>query len=606
MSMKNFIFGIDLGTTNSAIAVYTGAGAHVLPVDGRATFPSCVQWHSDGTVTTGYSAYMHKDQPNTVWSAKTFMGTDKVYHLTLEDGNTKDVTPVDVACEVLKAIKERCDISYGLVEEAVITVPAYFNAAQRSDTLRAAEMAGIKVVKLINEPVAGAIAYGFNSDTIKEGDYQEIIVLDVGGGTTDVTKIMIYNFKEVPSLLKDIINPGINFDIVATGGNNHLGGDNYDKYILDDSIGKFLNRHPEYEDGFHKNFTEKSSLASIEAWKSSGKDTDILALPYIDDKESADKIHKNSIFVTKANSDNAYIRFWNEIKECIYECLNIKDSKGNVIGRSNLPSKVILVGGSTKNPRIVESLKNMYDNADDIVIPSPTFADEAVAIGAAIQGAIINKEIGNVYIKDVNPLPIGVEVAEIVNDSIVEGIMYSVIPKDCVLPVKSEFTYRTVDDNQTKLQIGLYQGTEKYIKYNEFIGNLMIDGLPPAPAGEIAIGVQLILDVNGTLTVKANKDGEILKTSFSSILSVKSKETTSKDKNIIAGINNAKTFINSTGRYTEHLTELDNWKIGDPAPNFLKEHGREIREFIAIETKRRMNEFVNAIKTNEFDEDGDE
>lgn len=602
MSKKEFIFGIDLGTTNSAIAVYTGSGARILTVDGRNTFPSCVQWHSDGSVTTGYTAYLKKDEPNTVWSAKTHMGTDKVFHLTLEDGSTKDVTPVDVAAEVLKSIKNRCDISYGEVKRVVITVPAYFNAAQRADTMKAAELAGLEVVKLINEPVAGAIAYGFNSDNIKENEYQELLVLDVGGGTTDVTKIMLYNFTEVPDILKDVISKGINFNIVATGGNNHLGGDNYDKYILEESVGKFLEKHPEHKEGFYKNFTDASAVASIEAWKSSGKDEDILALPYCDKTSSMSAVQKLSIFVTKSIADNAYIRFWNEIKECIQECLNIKDYKGDVIGRSELPSRVILVGGSTKNPRIIESLKGLY-GGEDIIIPSPTFADEAVALGAAVQGAIINKEIGNVYIKDVNPLPIGVETAEIIDGNVIPGNMHNIIPKDCVLPVKKTFTYRTSEDNQTKLQIGLYQGTSKYVRYNEFIGNLLIEDLEAAPAGEVAIAVELILDVNGTLTVKANVDGKILKTSFTSILSSKSTSLSVKDKNIISGINNAKAMINSTGMFTEYLEELDAWKVGDAPPAFLKEHGKELRDFLSKENEKRMNKLVEAIQTDEFDED---
>jgi molecular chaperone DnaK len=594
---KDMIFGIDLGTTNSAIAVFTGVTSEILRVEGNNTFPSVVTFKPDGNHITGKEAYKNKGNSDTVFSAKTDMGTDKVYNLTLEDGSTLDVTPVDVASEVLKGITSKCSKAYGIPKRVVITVPAYFNASQREDTLKAAKLAGLEVVKLINEPVAGALSYGL--DNMKENEYKEILVLDVGGGTTDVTKILISNYKDVKPPLDEVIPVGLNFNILATGGNNHLGGDKYDRYVFDDAIDSNLKKlGVEYSTGFYKDYTKRKAISTIENWKSYASVEGIrLQFPYEVNGKT------ESFTLSNYDLDKSFDKFWSEIKVCIDECLSIKDPDGNVIGVNKLPQTVVLVGGSTKNPRIINVLNKMYDG-NDIIIPSPDFADESVALGAAIQGAIINKELGNVFIKDVNPLPIGIESAYTSNGVVVRGNMEYIIPKDCAIPTSKTFTYTTVKDNQKTLAIKLYQGVSRQVKFNNHIGTVIVNNLPDGLAGEVNIIVTVEIDYNGVLSVKAYNGSDIIESTFKSVLLPTNKEISNKDKNIIKGIKNAITFIKCTGKYSEYLTSLENWDIGDNPPSFLKEYAKEIRGFINSEMYKQIDEHYNKMfeNTSEFEE----
>lgn len=594
---KEMIFGIDLGTTNSALAVFTGKTAEIIKVDGRNTFPSVVTFKPDGNHITGRVAYVNKGNPDTVFSAKTNMGTDYVYHLTLEDGSNLDVTPVQVAAEVLRGIITKCDKSYGVPKKVVITVPAYFNAAQREDTLTAAKLAGLEVMKLINEPVAGALSYGL--DNVSDNEYKEILVLDVGGGTTDVTKILVSNYSKVKPPLNKLIPEGINFNIIATGGNNHLGGDDYDRYTYEYIVKPQLEELGEgHAESFNKEYPLQKAIAQIEGWKSLNDSSSIRLQMFYEHEGSSYHIDIN-----KEDFEISFKRFWEEIKVCIDECLSIKDTEGNVIGINKLPKNVVLIGGSTKNPKIVRELSKMYEG-DDIIIPSPAFADESVALGAAVQGAILNKELGNIFVKDVNPLPIGVESAKIIDDVVIEGNMEYIIPKDCAIPTSKSFAYSTVEDNQKQFKIAIYQGTSKYVKYNNYIGDIIIDNLPEGPAGTVGVIATLSIDFNGVLTISAHCNGEEIKSTFKSVLLPAIKELTVKDKNIITGIKSAISFIKATGKYTEALDSLESWEVGTQPPIFLKEHAKELREFTSNLSKQSVKKHIDqySSESNEFEE----
>lgn len=576
MKKKNFIFGIDLGTTNSALAVYMGNQPEIIPVDNEPTFPSVVEYHADGTVTTGREAYKHKGNSNVVYSAKRFMGTDKVYTLTLEDGSTKQVTPVDVASEVLRGIASKASKQYGEIKDVVITVPAYFNHAQREDTLKASKLAGLNCVKIINEPTSASLAYGIQND-----NNDEIIVIDIGGGTSDITTVTISNIDKVHPILREVIEQGLSFDINTTGGNNLLGGDDYNKWIYNCAAKDASAQYSVSEDKVKELFPESKWIPMIEEWKLYSSDTVPQETNYTEDGK------KCCLTLTSKYLSVAMEEFWNRIKKCIDDCLTIKriNNNGEIqeVSKRRLPQKCLLVGGSTKNQllrnKIEEYYKLVYKNTK-ILIPDNSFADYAVALGASVQGAIINGTVNGVQIKEVIPLPIGVENAIETDSGIQNGFFYTMINRDTPIPTSHTEMYTTSYDNQESLRVNVYQGNSNECKYNLYLGTVEVTGIEPAPRGEESIALTFSVDVNGILSVKTIYKGETKSVEIKSILNTESNVFSEKDKQILKKLNICKNFIKSTGKYSDILEAIENWKPGTipdkSIAEFMKQHKSEI------------------------------
>jgi len=591
MSNK-YVFGIDLGTTNSALACYTGGYPETVLIQGNRTLPSVVWYRADGSVIVGDIAYKRKGQPDVVYSSKRDMGTDKVYNLTLEDGTKKTVTPIMVASEILKAIVRDADTMYGEITEAVITVPAYFNDKQRTATRKAAELAGIKLINIINEPTAAALAYGMNN---KENSIEKIIVTDIGGGTSDITLMTISNFKDeeaIPAPLRKVIKTGLTFDAIATGGNNLLGGDDYDKLIFNEVYKNALRNAKTEEDkeSIKKYCTERKLMPSIELWK---KESDQNSMLVEVKNETNDK--KYSYMVNPEDKEFAFMPFWKQIDKCIEETMNVYDidtNTGNkkLIGRYADPQICIPVGGSTKNILLQQAIKDKFKYSG-MEIPSAVFADEAIALGAAISAAITKGIETHITLKEINPLPIGIEtVADDDNGNIISGIFGTVIDKDIPIPIRQSFFYETSYDNQTLLKINVYQGLSRFVKNNQFIGELIIRDLPPKKAGEVVVEVQLEVSIDGKLSVSALYNNKLYSAQFNSILNSATREYSKIDESKLIYLMHVKSYMEDIGcTNTPDYFAVCNWEPGNEFPKYAKEHTKEVNKFIRDRVITKIN-----------------
>lgn len=620
---NKFAFGIDLGTTNSALACYTGGLPETVLVQGNKTIPSVVWFRADGTTVVGNQAYARKGQPDVVYSSKRDMGTDKVYHLTLEDGSQKDVTPVEVAAEVLKAIVRDSDKMYGEVTEAVITVPAYFDGNQRAATRQAAELAGIKLVSMINEPTAAALAYGVNKE---ENTAETVIVCDVGGGTTDITLMLITNFNEVPEELADVIKPGLTFDVIASGGNNRLGGDDYDEYIISAAKSRILAELDKERkqigtarDGSHKkklaenthikkflreHFTVDRYKHLVEKWKKMGEDTQLSVTC------KANGEVQNFTF-EPADLDKGYISFWKQIESCIDDTVLVtavnENGEAELVGKHDDPRICIPVGGSTKNRRLLESIQEKFKDSG-MEIPNSSFADEAIALGAAVQSAIVKGIANNITLKEINPLPIGVETMGERNGKDVPGVFYPIIPRDITIPVRRAVPYSTAKDNQTEIAVKIYQGTSSQVMNNQCLGTFMVKDLPAKPAGEVTIDLILEVDINGLLTVTAQYDGQEVSVQMNSVLNTATRTYTPAEERTMKYLLSVRDYMESIGdTSSEDYAEVCNWTPGKPVPKYSVENAKAISEFVSRTAKASITKhFEDAVEEEGDTEESEE
>lgn len=618
MSNK-FVFGIDLGTTNSALACYTGGVPETVQVQGNRTIPSVVWYRLDGTTVVGETAYRRKGKPDVVYSSKRDMGTDTVYHLVLEDGSTKDVTPVDVAAEVLKAIVNGSDKMYGTVNEAVITVPAYFNERQRAATRKAAELAGIKLISMINEPTAAALAYGINNE---ENTAKNIIVCDIGGGTTDITLMNITNFKEVPEELKDVIQPGLCFDVLATGGDNRLGGDDYDTLVIEAAKSRLLaenaNKRKELskaKDGtrakqlaentrltkfIRDNFIVEKYKPIIEQWK---KINDAYRLNVTC---TAGDVQENFYF-DEVDLKKGFLGFWKRVDKCIEDTLNVtittENGEEEFVGRHEDPRICIPVGGSTKNPWMLECIRNKFKHTG-MEIPNNAFADEAIALGAAVQAAIGKGLVNNITLKEINPLPIGVETVGERNGKEVSGIFYPIIPKDITIPVRRSVAYSTAKDNQTEIVVKIYQGTSTQVSHNQCLGTFTVKDLPAKPAGEVVIELILEVDINGLLTVTANHEGKGVTVQLNSVLNTATRTYTPAEERTMKYLLSVRDYMESVGdTELDAYAEVCNWIPGKAVPQYAVDNAKKISEFVSQAAKASVTElFSDCLEDTEEDD----
>ena len=460
------IIGIDLGTTNSCVAVMEGGEPVVIPnAEGARTTSSVVAFSKNGERLVGQIAKRQAvaNPDGTISSIKRDMGTDRRV-----DVNDKKYSPPEISAMILQKLKADAEAYLGeTVTQAVITVPAYFNDSQRQATKDAGKIAGLEVLRIINEPTAAALAYGLDKD-----NDEKIMVYDLGGGTFDVSILEIAD--------------GV-FEVLATSGNNRLGGDDFDNKIVN-----YLAEEFKKENGIDlrndkmslQRLTEAAEKAKIDL---SGVTSTNVNLPFITADATGPK-HLD-ITITRAKFDEITADLVEATMEPVRNAL--RDSG---LSASDI-SKILLVGGSTRIPAVQEAVKRIIDKEPTKGI-NP---DECVAMGAAIQGGVLGGDVKGVLLLDVTPLSLGIETEG--------GICNKIIERNTTIPTKKSRIYSTASDNQPSVTINVLQGEREMAAYNKSLGHFELSGIAPAPRGVPQIEVTFDIDANGIVNVSAKDLG---------------------------------------------------------------------------------------------------
>ncbi len=541
------ILGIDLGTTNSCMSIMEGGKAVVIPnAEGGRTTPSVVAFTKDGERLVGSLAKRQAitNHQNTIISVKRDMGTDKKFTM-----NAKKFSAQEISAMILQKLKSDAEAYLGEeIKKAVITVPAYFNDAQRQATKDAGTIAGLEVMRIINEPTASALAYGID----KEED-KTVLVYDLGGGTFDVSILTL--------------GDGV-FEVKATAGNNHLGGDDFDKLVIDFLVEEFKKKEGidlTKDPMAMQRLRDAAENAKIEL---SQKQKTNVNLPYITTDSSGPKFL--DIDLTRA-------KFEQLIGSLVENTITpVKQALSDAGMTPSDIDHVLLVGGSTRVPLVQQKVKDILGKEPDKGI-NP---DECVAVGAAIQGGVLAGETSDIVLLDVAPLTLSIET--------LGGIATPIIERNTTIPTKKSQVFSTAADNQTSVEIHVVQGERKLAADNFTLGKFMLTGIPPAPRGIPQIEVTFDIDANGIIHVSAKDLG----TGNEQAITIKGSKKLSDDE-IERMVEDAKKFEAEDSKKKEEI-EIRN--SADMAVFSAEKLLKESEDKIDEEDKTKVTEKVEEVK----------